>query len=83
MSADLSTFSEPLVSGYKQAIYAKDEPGMWTPFVMMGPGVKKNNFLGDTPFPLVDQYPTIMKALNQKIPDFVQGKSLPIFKDSR
>lgn len=83
MSSDLVAFSDPLISGYKQAIYAKDEPGMWTPFIIMGPGVKKNNFLGDTPFPLVDQYPTIMKALNQQIPEFVQGKSLPIFTDSR
>ncbi len=82
MSADLSMFTEPLISGYKQAIYAKDEPGMWTPFIIMGPGIKKNNFMGDTPFPLVDQYPTIMNALKKTIPSFVQGKSLPIFTDS-
>lgn len=80
MTADLKTFSAPPVSGYKQAIMAQEVPGMWTPFIIAGPGVKKNNFLGNTPFPLVNQYPTIMKALQQKIPSFVQGKSLDIFE---
>jgi len=52
---------------------------MWTPFIMAGPGIKRNHFLGNTPFSLIDQYPTIMKALKVKIPDFVQGKPLDIF----
>jgi len=79
ITSNLTLFSNPQVTGYKQAIIAKDDPGMWTPFIIAGPGIKKNNYLGDTPFPLVDQYPTIMKALQQKIPDFVQGKTLPVF----
>ena len=83
MSADLSIFSDPTVTGYKQAIIAQNDSGMWTPFIIAGPGIKKNNYLGDTPFSLVNQYPTIMKALQQKIPDFVQGKSLPVFTDNR
>jgi hypothetical protein len=29
---------------------------------------------------MVDQYPTIMTALGVKIPDFVQGKVLSVFK---
>lgn len=80
MTADLKIFSEPLVSGYKQAIKAENLPGMWTPFIMAGPGIKANNFLGEKAFPLIDQYPTIMKALNIKSPNFVQGKLLDIFK---
>ena len=79
MTADLAPFSAPLVSGYKQAIKSENVPGMWTPFIMAGPGIKKNNFLGDKPFSLIQQYPTIMKALGVKIPDFVQGKPLDIF----
>ena len=76
MSSDLKIFSRPLVSGYKQAILAKDIPGMWTPFIISGPGIKKNNFLGNKPFDQIQQYPTIMEALKIKIPDFVQGKPL-------
>ncbi len=79
MTSDLALFSEPTVSGYKQAIKAKDVPGMWTPFIMAGPGIKRNNFLGDTPFSLIQQYPTIMKALGVSLPDFVQGKPLDVF----
>lgn len=80
MTADLVPFSAPTVSGYKQAIKSIDVPGMWTPFIMAGPGIKKNNFLGDKPFSLIQQYPTIMKALGVSIPSFVQGKPLEIFK---
>lgn len=80
MSSDLKIFTVPAITGYKQAIKAQDLPGMWTPFIIAGPGIKENYFLGDKPFPLIDQYPTIMTALKQKIPDFVQGKVLPVFK---
>lgn len=80
MTFDLEIFSEPLKSGYKQAIKSEDTPGMWTPFIIAGPGIKKGNYLGDAPVEMVDQYPTIMTALKEKFPDFVQGKVLPIFK---
>lgn len=80
MSSDLKIFAEPAITGYKQAIKAQDLPGMWTPFIIAGPGIKENNFLGDKPFSLIDQYPTIMTALKQKIPSFVQGRTLPVFK---
>jgi len=79
MSADLAVFSEPAITGYKQAIVAAEDSGMWTPFIITGPNIKKNNYLGDRPFPLVDQYPTLMKALGQTIPEFVQGKALDVF----
>lgn len=80
MSADSKIFETPLVSGYKQALLANDIPGTWTPFIIAGPGIKRNHFLGNTPFSLIDQYPTIMKALKLKIPDFVQGKALDVFR---
>lgn len=80
MTPDLTIFTDPAVSGYKQAIMARDVPGMWTPFIIAGPGIKENYYLGDNPSTIIDQYPTIMNALKTKIPDFVQGKSLPVFK---
>lgn len=80
MTSDLAIFSTPLKTGYKQAIDASTTPGMWTPFIIAGPGIKKNNFLGNNPVNQVDQYPTIMTALKEKIPDFVQGEILPVFK---
>ncbi len=80
MTTDLKVFSKPLISGYKQAILSKDIPGMWTPFIISGPGVKQNYYMGDKAFPLIDQYPTIMKSLKVKTPDFVQGKPLEVFK---
>ncbi|MCL4360438.1 alkaline phosphatase family protein [Patescibacteria group bacterium] len=80
MTSDLTVFSKPSVTGYKQAILSKDVPGMWTPFIIAGPGIKKGNFLGNKPFTLIDQYPTIMKALRVAIPGFVQGKALNVFE---
>ena len=80
MTADLEPFSEPLKSGYKQAIKAEDTPGMWAPFIIAGPGIKEGYYLGDAPIEMVDEYPTIMTALGEKIPSFVQGKVLDIFK---
>jgi len=59
MTADLEIFSVPLKSGYKQAIIAENTPGMWTPFIIAGPGIKKGNFLGNDYFEHVNQFPTI------------------------
>ena len=75
MSQDLRIFETPLISGYKQAIFPQNETGMWTPFIIMGPGVKKGHFI-EEPINMVDQYPTIMKLLNAPIPDFVDGRVL-------
>lgn len=80
MTPDLKLFSEPAVTGYKQAVEAENLPGMWTPFIIAGPGIKENNYLGDKAFSIINQYPTIMKALNLASPDFVQGKPLDVFK---
>lgn len=80
MSQDLAVFTKPLETGYKQAILSEEVPGMWTPFVISGPGIKKNNYLGGKPFSIAEEYPTIMHALKVKIPDFVQGQILPVFE---
>ncbi|MDP8219116.1 MAG: alkaline phosphatase family protein [Candidatus Theseobacter exili] len=76
MSADLSIIKNPgHKSGYKQAILADKEKGMWTPFVIVGPGVKKG-FQIKKPISHVDQYPTILFLMGKKIPGFVDGKVL-------
>jgi predicted AlkP superfamily phosphohydrolase/phosphomutase len=79
MDNDLTIFVPPQEGGYKQAV-DPNVPGMWSPFMIAGPGIKKNNFIGDKPISHVDQYPTIMKALGVKSPNFVQGEVLKIFK---
>lgn len=78
---DLRLFSTPFETGYKQAVISKNCPGMWAPFIIVGPGVKKNFFLGNKPINMIDQYPTLMKLLGVESPNFVQGKLLDIFND--
>ena len=48
---------------------------MWTPFLIMGPGVKAGQELKE-PISHVDQLPTILKLLNVDIPSYVQGRVL-------
>ena len=76
MSEDKKLFSVPLKTGYKQAIIPDDYPAMWCPFIVMGPGVKKNYFLGNQPINMVDQYPTLMQLLGAEMPNTVQGEVL-------
>ena len=75
VSEDLIVFDAPLITGYKQAIEAGNVKGMWTPFIIRGPGVKKN-FRLPKPIRLMDQYPTLMTLMGQPIPDFVEGRVL-------
>lgn len=75
MTADHELFSTPLKSGYKQAIFSNETKGMWTPFIVMGPGIKQGHFIED-PMEMVDQYPTLMTALGYEIPEFVEGTLL-------
>jgi predicted AlkP superfamily phosphohydrolase/phosphomutase len=74
MAADLEVFSTPLISGYKQAV-SPSIAGMWTPFIIYGPGVKQNHSIGE-PIHHIDQYPTIMKLMGIPIPNFVEGEPL-------
>jgi len=75
ISPDLKIFKIPLKSGYKQAILPEKNKGMWTPFIILGPKIKKN-FRLPSPIRHIDQYPTIMKLLGKKIPQFVEGQPL-------
>ncbi|MBI4584998.1 MAG: alkaline phosphatase family protein [Planctomycetes bacterium] len=76
ITADLSVFGTPLESGYKQAVLSGEVKGLWVPFIILGPGVKKGHYLGDQPFELLHQYPTILHLLGVKPPPFVQGRVL-------
>lgn len=68
-------FSDSLVTGYKQTVMAEENRGMWTPFVIMGPGIKRNHQL-TRPIHHFEQYPTIMKLLGEPLPDFVEGRPI-------
>ncbi len=82
MDANLTLFSDPLVTGYKQAIFPGEDQGMWTPFMIMGHGVKANNFISQ-PISHVDQLPTILKLMNMTIPSYVQGMPVEaVFKNN-
>ncbi|MBU0481249.1 MAG: alkaline phosphatase family protein [Proteobacteria bacterium] len=75
VTSDKAIFRNSLKAGYKQAIIPEQTSAMLTPFVIMGPGIKKNYQLSET-IHHIDQYPTIMRLLNQPVPDFVEGKSI-------
>ncbi len=80
MSETLKIFETSLITGYKQAILSNETKGMWTPFIIMGPGVKRG-FKIEDPVKQVDQYPTIMKLAGYNIPDFVEGNFLEEIKE--
>lgn len=65
MTQDGSLFLIPQITGYKQAVWAEKEKGTWTPFLVVGPHVKRG-FRMEHPIHHVDQYPTIMKLLEKK-----------------
>jgi predicted AlkP superfamily phosphohydrolase/phosphomutase len=68
-------FEKPLQSGYKQALGADDTAGLWTPFVIVGPGVRTGYKLRK-PIRHVDQAPTLLRLLNVPIPGHMQGRVL-------
>lgn len=73
ITADGVLFDTPLKTGYKQAILAGETPGMWTPFVIAGPGVRAGRRIPE-PISNVDQLPTILSLLGHPIPEHVQGR---------
>lgn len=67
ISRDGEVFSASLKTGYKQAILTEHEHGLWTPFLIVGPGIKKGHAL-TKPISHLDQYPTLMRALKLEPP---------------
>ncbi len=75
VSDNLIIFKESLKGGYKQAVIPSAEQGMWTPFLIKGPGVKKG-FQIENPINHIDQYATILKLLKQNAPVHTKGRVL-------
>ncbi len=71
----MEIFTTPLITGYKQAILGDTIKGMWTPFVIMGKGVKQGVTL-DANIKHIDQLPTILKLMGMEIPAYVEGKPI-------
>jgi predicted AlkP superfamily phosphohydrolase/phosphomutase len=72
---DLIIFKESLKGGYKQGVLPGTEQGMWTPFMIKGPGIKQN-FMLPAPINHIDQYATLLKLLKIKIPTHNKGRIL-------
>jgi hypothetical protein len=73
ISSDKQIFATPLESGYKQAILVNNTKGLWTPFIIVGKGIKKGYYIPQ-PINHVDQMPTILYAMNETIPANVEGR---------
>ena len=67
VSEDSLIFVNALKSGYKQSILPEKEPALWTPFIVVGPGVKKNHEIS-RPISHLEQYPTILELLHIQPP---------------
>lgn len=67
-------FTTPLATGYKETVNPQDL-AVRTPFVIMGPGVKKGYKI-EQPISHVDQMPTLLQLLGVEIPQYVQGRVL-------
>lgn len=81
VTKDGDVFKEAVKSGYKQAILPDQEKGLWTPFMIVGPGVKAGYEIS-RPISHLEQYPTIMKLLKIKPPYEPDAPPLvEIFKD--
>jgi predicted AlkP superfamily phosphohydrolase/phosphomutase len=75
MTDNQEIFSIPLESGYKQAIFPPNEKCLWTPFMISGPGVKRNYMMNKV-VQVYDQYPTIMYLLQETPSADVDGRIL-------
>jgi predicted AlkP superfamily pyrophosphatase or phosphodiesterase len=75
ITEDRAVFGDPLVAGYKQAVSPETTPGLWTPFVIVGPGIRAGHRI-ETPIHAIDQLPTILLAMGQAIPDLVEGHAV-------
>ncbi|MDX6769481.1 MAG: alkaline phosphatase family protein [Elusimicrobiota bacterium] len=73
MSPGGPVLRDAVQSGYKQAVIADGRPSLWTPFIVMGPGVKKGFKLPE-PVRNADQAPTLLTLLGVPVPDAAQGR---------
>jgi len=71
-TAQQAVFSVPRATGYKQSIEPASTKAVWTPFVIAGPGIRKNHRLAE-PIRHIDQLPTILTALGEPVPEHATG----------
>lgn len=80
ISEKKEVFVGTLKGGYKQGVWPKDIEGMLTPFVIMGPGIKKGCEIKE-PIQHIDQYATLARILGLHPPYKAEGRVLEeIFK---
>jgi predicted AlkP superfamily phosphohydrolase/phosphomutase len=80
ITKELNIFNKPLATGYKQSLLAEHSPGLWTPFIITGKGIKKNHRIMQ-PLQHADQTPTILRAMGKNIPEYMEGSIIEeIFK---
>ena len=75
ITKDLKIFTVPLETGYKQSVLASEVKGMWTPFIIVGKGIKKNHKISK-PIQHVDQAPTVLRAMGKKVPEYMVGTAI-------
>jgi predicted AlkP superfamily phosphohydrolase/phosphomutase len=73
MAEGLPVFRDAREGGYKQALSAADTSALYTPFVVMGPGVKKGYRLKKN-ISNADQLPTLLELTGVPVPPHMQGK---------
>ncbi|MGZ3690993.1 MAG: alkaline phosphatase family protein, partial [Pseudobdellovibrio sp.] len=73
VSADGKIFAGTKKGGYKQGIWPESAEAMLTPFVIMGPDIKKGCKI-DQPIRHVDQFATLSKILGNEAPYKLSGK---------
>jgi len=75
ITEDLRIFNVPQETGYKQSVRANKIKGMWTPFIIVGKGIKKNYEISK-PVQHVDQTITILRAMGKTVPAYMEGVSI-------
>lgn len=73
MAPGLPVFRDAREGGYKQALVSDGDPALWTPFIVMGPGVKKGLRLSAN-VGNADQLPTLLRLTGLPVPEHMQGK---------
>lgn len=67
VTKDMAVFATSLKGGYKQAILPDQNEGLWTPFLIVGPGVRAGHKIS-RPLHHIEQYPTVTHLLGVKGP---------------
>jgi predicted AlkP superfamily phosphohydrolase/phosphomutase len=62
VTKDTAVFATSLKGGYKQAVLPEQNEGLWTPFLIVGPGVRPGHKIS-RPIQHIEQYPTVMRLL--------------------